>query len=110
MRVNYRSTPLDVVSIVDSCRGARRIADALALSEHPIGADAVRKWERFGIPSCHWRGLMKLNKRLNPWDFLLANEKCQLRPARERRLTVKKGQVEPKHTTRPLRWPAPKEH
>jgi hypothetical protein len=53
---------------------------------------------------------MKLNKRLNPWDFLLANEKCQLRPARERRLTVKKGQVEPKHTTRPLRWPAPKEH
>ena len=110
-----RSTYSDVVSIVDSCGGARRIAEALSWGAYPVTPDAVRKWERYGIPSVHWRSLMGLNKRLKPWDFLLANEKCQMRPARlkklrrERAADAEGSTGAQTHRQTPHR-PAPKEH
>jgi hypothetical protein len=86
-----RSVYQDVIAIVDSCGGPKRVADALSFTNYPVSIDAVRKWERYGIPSHHWRGLMVLNTKLTPWDLLLCNERCEMRPARIKKIRSLRG-------------------
>jgi len=49
-----------VRTIIKGCGGPMRVAEATTHTDSPIGADAVFKWYRFGIPADHWPVIMAL--------------------------------------------------
>ena len=52
---------MDIRQIIKDAGGPATIAEASKKSAKPIGAEAVKKWTRIGIPDDHWPLMISLS-------------------------------------------------